>query len=183
MPRNLHEIVRSWIRLLHRVPLSNVFFSSPFSFSYSKGGGGGRESQRKHGSTRVPGHAFLVWHSSWRTVVYFYYIRAAENSISSQLGSFYQGQWGIRLRAGPTRRPAWLAGGEWPGMCVFVHDGRAIPPAVSVQYRLPWQELPSCELIQFQAASWYNFQLLLYSKCTQPSVISFVTQGRHDLVL
>ncbi len=28
-----------------------------------------------------------------------------------------------------------------------------------------------------------TIQLLLYSKCTQPSVMSFVTQGRHGLVL
>ncbi len=32
-------------------------------------------------------------------------------------------------------------------------------------------------------ASWWNFQLLLYSKCTQPSVMNYVTQGRHGLVL
>ncbi len=37
-----------------------------------------------------------------------------------------------------------------------------------------WQELPSCELMKFQ--------LLLYSKPTQPSVMSYVTQGRHGLV-
>ncbi len=30
-----------------------------------------------------------------------------------------------------------------------------------------------------QLASWWNFQLLLYSKCTKPSVMSYVTQGRH----
>ncbi len=29
----------------------------------------------------------LSWHSSWRMVEYFYYITAAENSISSQLGN------------------------------------------------------------------------------------------------
>ncbi len=32
-----------------------------------------------------------------------------------------------------------------------------------------------------QPASWWNFQLLLYSKCTQPSVMNYVTQGRHGL--
>ncbi len=31
-------------------------------------------------------------------------------------------------RAGPARRPAWLAGGEWPGRCDFVRDGRVVPP-------------------------------------------------------
>jgi hypothetical protein len=30
-------------------------------------------------------------------------------------------------RAGPTRRPAWLAGGEWSGRYDFVRDGRAVP--------------------------------------------------------
>ncbi len=39
--------------------------------------------------------------------------------------------------AGPTRRPAWLAGGECPGRCDFVHDGQAVLPAFSVPYRLP----------------------------------------------
>ncbi len=35
-----------------------------------------------------------------------------------------------------------------------------------------------------QLASWWNFQLLLlYSKCTQPSVTSCVTLGRHGLLL
>jgi hypothetical protein len=33
------------------------------------------------------------------------------------------------------------------------------------------------------AASWWSLQLLLYGKCTQPSVMSYVTQGRHGLVL
>jgi hypothetical protein len=38
--------------------------------------------------------------------------------------------------AGPTQRPAWLAEGERPGRCDFVCDGRAVPPAFSVPYRL-----------------------------------------------
>jgi hypothetical protein len=33
------------------------------------------------------------------------------------------------------------------------------------------------------ATSWWNYQLLLYNKCTQPSVMIYVTQGRHGLVL
>ncbi len=45
--------------------------------------------ERRHGSTRVPGHAFLVWNSSWRMVVYIYNITAADNSISSQQGNRY----------------------------------------------------------------------------------------------
>jgi hypothetical protein len=31
------------------------------------------------------------------------------------------------------------------------------------------------------AVSWWNFNLLLYSKCTLTSIMSYVTQGRHDL--
>ncbi len=34
----------------------------------------------------------------------------------------------------------------------LVCDGRSVPPAVSVPYRWPWQELPSCEVIEFPAA-------------------------------
>ncbi len=67
------------------------------------------------------------------------------------------------------RRPAWLAGGEWPGRSDFVREVRGVPPAFSVPYRLPWQEL----------SSWWNFQLQLYSKCTQTSVVSYFIQGRH----
>ncbi len=46
------------------------------------------EPERRHGSTRAPGHAFLVAHDILD--VYIYYITAAGNSISSQLGSSYQ---------------------------------------------------------------------------------------------
>ncbi len=53
-----------------------------------------------------------------------------------------------------------MAGGEWPGRCDFVRDGRAVPHAFSVLYRLP------CP-----AASWWNSQLLLYSKCTHYTTI------------
>jgi hypothetical protein len=42
-----------------------------------------RKAERKHGSTKVPGHAFLAWRSSWRMVVYIYYIIAAGNYIST----------------------------------------------------------------------------------------------------
>ncbi len=40
-----------------------------------------------------------------------------------------------------------------------------------------------CSIRSCPAARWWNFQLLLYSKCIQPSVMSYVTQGRHGLVL
>ncbi len=48
--------------------------------------------ERRHGSTRVPGHSFLAWRSSWRMVVYIWYMTAAENSISLQL-------WAVPVRA------------------------------------------------------------------------------------
>ncbi len=47
-------------------------------------------------STRVPDHAFLAW----RVVVY--YTTAAGNSISSELGSSYQG----KEKSGGTARPS-----------------------------------------------------------------------------
>jgi hypothetical protein len=52
--------------------------------------------------------------------------------------------------AGPSRRFAWLAGGERTVRCDFVRDWRALRPAFSVPHRLPWQELPRCELMEFQ---------------------------------
>jgi hypothetical protein len=41
--------------------------------------------ERRHGSTRVAGHAFLAWHNSCRMFAYIYYITTAGNSINSQL--------------------------------------------------------------------------------------------------
>ncbi len=38
--------------------------------------------ERRHGSTRVPGHVYLAWCSSWRMVEYIYYITEAWKSIS-----------------------------------------------------------------------------------------------------
>ncbi len=58
------------------------------------------------GQTRVPGHAFLAWRSTWRMVVYIYYITAARNSISSQLGSSCQGNRYCTEKAGGTARPS-----------------------------------------------------------------------------
>ncbi len=63
-------------------------------------GGGEPESRpkRKHGSTRVPGHACLAWraHDGW--LLYIYYKIAAGNSVSSQLGSSCQGTGTVRKR-------------------------------------------------------------------------------------
>jgi len=61
--------------------------------------------ERRHVSTRVPGHAFHEWCSLWRIVVYIYYITAAGNSINSQLGSSCQGKtvrYGKGRRYGPS---------------------------------------------------------------------------------
>ncbi len=48
-----------------------------------------------------------------------------------------------------------LQHGGPPDKSDFVHDGRAVPPAFSVRYRLPWQELPTCKLMEFPAAVIY----------------------------
>ncbi len=61
---------------------------------------------RRHGSTRVHGHAFLAWRSSWRMVVYIYFITAAGNSVRSQLGSSCQGNRISVKKAGGTARPS-----------------------------------------------------------------------------
>ncbi len=62
--------------------------------------------EKAPGSTRVLGHAFLAWHSSWRTVVYIYYITASWKSISSQLDSSCQGNRYGTEKAGSTARPS-----------------------------------------------------------------------------
>jgi hypothetical protein len=51
-------------------------------------------------------------------------------------------------RLGPTRRPAWLAGGEWPGRCDFIRDWQA--------YRLLFQYRTCCPDRSCPAASWWN---------------------------
>ncbi len=62
--------------------------------------------ERRHGSTRVPGHDdFLLWRSSSRIVVYIYHITAAGNSTNSQLGSSCQGNRYI-VKAGGAARPS-----------------------------------------------------------------------------
>ncbi len=61
--------------------------------------------ERRHGSNRVPGHAFFAWRSSWRMVVYIYCITAAGNSNSLQLGSSWQGnRYGTEKSSGMARR-------------------------------------------------------------------------------
>jgi len=60
--------------------------------------------------------------------------------------------------------PAWLAGGEWPGRCDFVRDGRAVlfrtvPAALTGAAQLRADGIPSC----------------CYSKCTH-----YYTTIRHE---
>jgi len=66
-----------------------------------------------------------------------------------------------------------LAGEEWPGRCDLTYDGRTVPPTcLAVPYRLPWQQLPSCELMAFPAA-------VKICKCTQPSVMTADTNSNR----
>jgi hypothetical protein len=58
-------------------------------------------------------------------------------------------QWGRRLE-GWSNTAARLAG--WRSRCDFVRDGQAVPPAISVLYRLPRKEQPSCLLMEFTDA-------------------------------
>ncbi len=81
--------------------------------------------ERRHRPTRVLGHAFLAWCSSWGMVVYINFITTAENSNSSQLDSLSGQQ--VWQKGG---RPCWaspltfdLIGQEiegWDCNCVFV---------------------------------------------------------------
>ncbi len=65
-----------------------------------------REPERRHGSTIVPGYAFLAWRSSWRMIVYFYFMTSAWNSIRPQLGIFCQdNRYGTEKACG-TARPS-----------------------------------------------------------------------------
>ncbi len=64
------------------------------------------DAESRHGCTRVPGHAPLAWRSSWRMVEFIYYITAAGNSISAQLGSSCQGNRYGTEKAGGVARPS-----------------------------------------------------------------------------
>ncbi len=55
-------------------------------------------------------------------------------------------------------------------MIFYVKDG---------PYGLPFPCRTGCPDRSCPAASWWNFQLHLYSECTQPSVMSYFIQGRH----
>jgi hypothetical protein len=75
---------------------------------------------------------------------------------------------GLAQHGGP---PGWLEESDLAGVILYVMDGSYRLPF----FRLPCQEQRSCELVEFQ--------LILYSKWTQPSVMNYVIQGRHGLVL
>ncbi len=61
-------------------------------------------------------------------------------------------QWGRRLEDWPNTA-ARLSGWRRVVRQVWIFMwGQAVPPAFSVPYRLPWQELSSCELMEFPAA-------------------------------
>jgi hypothetical protein len=71
-------------------------------------------------------------------------------------------QHGGRL-AGPIRRPAWLSGGEWPSrvwFCTWWTVHAAFPDR---PHHLPWS----------------GVDLQCITECTQNTVMSYVTQGRH----
>jgi hypothetical protein len=70
--------------------------------------------------------------------------------------------------------PGWLEESDPADVILYVMDR---------SYRLPFPYRTACPDRSCPAASWWNFQLLLYSKCTHTTGISYVTQGRHGLVL
>jgi hypothetical protein len=69
--------------------------------------------------------------------------------------------------------PGWLDESDPAGVIVYV---------MGWLYSLPFPYCTGSHSRSCPAASWWNFQLLLYCKCTQLSVMSYVMQGRHDLV-
>jgi hypothetical protein len=70
--------------------------------------------------------------------------------------------------------PGWLEESALASVIIYVMDG---------PYRLPFPYRTGCPDRSCPTASSWNFQLLLYIKCTQPSVMSYVTQGRLGLLL
>jgi hypothetical protein len=80
---------------------------------------------------------------------------------------------GMSQHGGP---PGWMEESDPAGVILYVVDGTL---------RLPLPYRTGCPERSCLAACWWNFQLLLYSKWTQPSVMSYsyITQERHALVL
>jgi hypothetical protein len=65
--------------------------------------------------------------------------------------------------------PVWLEESDPADVIFYVMDKL---------YCLPFPYRTAAQLLADR-----NFQLMLYSKCTQLSVMSYVTQGTHGLVL
>ena len=72
---------------------------------------------------------------------------------------------GLAQHGGP---PGWLEYSDPAGVILYVTDG---------PYCLlfPHHSCNGCPDRSCPAASWWNFQLLLFSKCTQPSVMSYTS--------
>ncbi len=64
--------------------------------------------------------------------------------------------------------PGWLEESDPTGVILYVMDG---PHRLSFSYR------KGCPDRSCPAASCWNFQLMLYSKCTQPSVVSYARKA------
>jgi hypothetical protein len=65
--------------------------------------------------------------------------------------------------------PGWLEESDTGGVILYMMDG---------QYRLPFSHRTGFPDRSCPAASWWNFQLLLCSKWTQPSVMSYGHSSR-----
>jgi hypothetical protein len=74
---------------------------------------------------------------------------------------------GLVQHGGPL---GWLEESVPAGVILYVMDG---------PYRLLFPNHTGCPDRSCPAVSWWNFKLLLYSRCTQPSLMSYITQGRH----
>ncbi len=78
-----------WQRLYDYINTKAFASIHPFKTGYQTGTAAQQHSlclsadpARRHGSTRVPGQALLAWCSSWRMVVYIYYVRQLEISLA-----------------------------------------------------------------------------------------------------
>ncbi len=78
---------------------------------------------------------------------------------------------GLTPYVGP---PGKLEESDPVGLILYVMEG---------PYRLPFEYITGCLDISCPAASLLNFQLVLFTKCTQPSVMGYVTQGKNGRVL
>jgi hypothetical protein len=83
-------------------------------------------------------------------------------------------QWGRRLEGwGPTRRPAWLAEGEWPSRVWFYHfvpDGRSMPPALTDHTTCPdlllnVHKTPPWATSRKEGMAWYSSRPMAFSGC------------------